>query len=160
MEPMNVEEIKLLERIERDALITKFGDYETWYRSVGHAYLRQLELFYLKRFVDLSGQEIVVDAGCADGYALVQVAKGTWPRSLILPIVLNVVLNLCFTPIQFGLRNFLLASVVVVAVCATAMWTAFALYTHSKTLALALIPYIVWTGIASVLQITITWLNW
>jgi tryptophan-rich sensory protein len=94
------------------------------------------------------------------GYALVQVAKGTWPRSLILPIVLNVVLNLCFTPIQFGLRNFLLASVVVVAVCATAMWTAFALYTHSKTLALALIPYIVWTGIASVLQITITWLNW
>jgi 2-polyprenyl-3-methyl-5-hydroxy-6-metoxy-1,4-benzoquinol methylase len=72
---MNVEEIKLLERIERDALITKFGDYETWYRSVGHAYLRQLELFYLKRFVDLSGQEIVVDAGCADGRIAIELAK-------------------------------------------------------------------------------------
>jgi translocator protein len=94
------------------------------------------------------------------GYSFIKIARGEWPRALLLPLVLNLVLNLCFTPVQFGLRNFVLASVVVVGVCVTAIWSAAALYPHSRALACALVPYIIWTATASVLQIQITWLNW
>ena len=93
------------------------------------------------------------------GYALVRILRGDWPRMLLLPIILNVVLNLAFTPVQFGLRNFVVASVVVVAVCATAVWSACAVYSQSRWLAFALVPYILWTATASVLQLQITWLN-
>ena len=93
------------------------------------------------------------------GYAIVKIIRGEWPRMLLIPIVLNIVCNLAFTPVQFGLRNFLLACIVVVAVCMTAVWSAFAIYPHSRLLAAMLIPYILWTATASVLQIQITWLN-
>ena len=93
------------------------------------------------------------------GYALIKVLHGEWPRKLIFPIVLNIVLNLAFTPIQFGLRNFILASIVVVAVCLTAIWTAVMLYPYNRLLTWVLLPYIIWTATASVLQIQITWLN-
>ena len=93
------------------------------------------------------------------GYALVKVFRGEFPRSLLLPILLNVIFNLAFTPVQFGLRNFLLASFLVVAVCLTALWAAYAIYPHNKVFALLLVPYVVWTAIASVLQLQITWLN-
>lgn len=92
-------------------------------------------------------------------YALIKVLKGEWSRSLVLPIILNIAFNLGFTPVQFGLRNFVLASFVVVAVCLTAAWTSYALYPNSRLLALLLVPYIAWTAIASVLQIQITWMN-
>jgi tryptophan-rich sensory protein len=94
------------------------------------------------------------------GYALIKVVRGEWPRLLLLPIILNIVCNLGFTPVQFGLRNFTLASFVVVATCLTALWSAVALYPHNRALAYLLIPYIAWTAVASVLQIEITWMNW
>ncbi len=94
------------------------------------------------------------------GVALFKVYQGQWPRTLLLPIVLNVVFNLCFTPVQFGLRNFFLASVMVLCVFGTAVWSAIDLYPYSKVLAIALIPYILWTATASVLQIQITVMNW
>ena len=92
-------------------------------------------------------------------YALIKVVKGEWPRALVLPIVLNIAFNLGFTPVQFGMRNFVLASLVVIAVCLTAVWSAYSLYPHSKLLAILLVPYIAWSAIASVLQVQITWMN-
>ena len=93
------------------------------------------------------------------GISIYHIVKDKWPVSLLLPILLNVFFNLTFTPVQFGLRNFLLASLVVVGVFLTALWSALALYPYSKILALLLIPYILWTGTASILQLQITWLN-
>jgi benzodiazapine receptor len=93
------------------------------------------------------------------GYAIFRVSKGQWPKALLVPILLNLFFNLVFTPVQFGLRNFPLACVVVVGVCLTAIWSAIALFPHSRVLSIALLPYIVWTATASVLQIQITLLN-
>jgi tryptophan-rich sensory protein len=94
------------------------------------------------------------------GYSIYQVFQGKWPKYLLVPILLNVLCNALFTPVQFGLRNFILASVIVVAVFLTAVWSIIVLYKFSPALAAALIPYAVWTLIASVLQISLTILNW
>ena len=93
------------------------------------------------------------------GFAIIKIIKGVWPKTLLIPIIINIILNLSFTPIQFGVRNFVLASVVVVGVAVTAIWSLIAIYPHNKGVALALIPYCLWTVTASILQIQITWLN-
>jgi benzodiazapine receptor len=86
------------------------------------------------------------------GYAILKIIKNEWPKSLLIPILLNVVLSLNFTPVQFGLRNFNFASILVVGSFLTAVWSLLTIYPHNKMLSLALIQYILWTAIASVLQ--------
>lgn len=44
------------------------------------------------------------------GYVLVQYLKRRLPFGLLLPFILNLVFNAAYTPIQFGLKNNLLAS--------------------------------------------------
>jgi tryptophan-rich sensory protein len=39
------------------------------------------------------------------GYVLVQVLKKKWAGGVFLPFGLNLLFNLMFTPIQFGLKN-------------------------------------------------------
>lgn len=95
----------------------------------------------------------------AYGCALVQVIRGRWPAALLAPILINVVANVAFTPIQFGLRNLLLAEVDILVVLGTAIWSIVAIWPHSAVVALALVPYAVWVSIATVLQTSITWLN-
>lgn len=95
----------------------------------------------------------------AYGYAIVQVVRGRWPTALLVPILINVVANVAFTPIQFGLRNLLLAEVDILVVLATAVWSIVAIWPHSRLVALALVPYAVWVSIATALQSSITWLN-
>ena len=56
------------------------------------------------------------------GYVLYQVATGKLPRIIALPFVLNLVFNFAFTPIQFGLKSNLLASVDILLVLGTLIW--------------------------------------
>lgn len=95
----------------------------------------------------------------AYGYALVQVARGRWPSALLVPILINLVANFAYTPIQFGLRNLWLAEADIVIVLATAVWSIIALWPHSRLVALALVPYALWVAIAAALQTSILWLN-
>jgi tryptophan-rich sensory protein len=74
-------------------------------------------------------------------------------------IVMNLIANFSFTPVQFGLRNLPLASLVILVVLSTAILSAVQLFPTQRALAYALLPYVVWVSIASVLQISITWLN-
>ncbi len=76
-----------------------------------------------------------------------------------LPFALNLIFNFLFTPIQFGLKNNLLASLDIIAVLLTLVWSVAAIYPHSKVLAYAQIPYLLWVSFATTLQITITYLN-
>ena len=76
-----------------------------------------------------------------------------------LPFLLNIILNLIFTPIQFGLKNNLLAALDILLVLGTLIWAISAIFPHSKTLAYMQIPYLLWVSFATVLQLTITWLN-
>jgi tryptophan-rich sensory protein len=93
------------------------------------------------------------------GYVIVKVARGEFPASLLVPVLINVVANVAFTPIQFGLRNLILAEVDIVIVLVTIVWSMIAIWPHSRVASLALTPYLVWVGIATALQTSITVLN-
>ncbi len=81
------------------------------------------------------------------------------PLVVALPFALNLLFNFLFTPIQFGLKNNLLASIDILLVLGTLIWAMIAIYPHVKWIALANIPYLLWVMFATVLQLTITYLN-
>ena len=78
---------------------------------------------------------------------------------IALPFALNLLANFAFTPLQFGLRSNILASVDIVIIFATLIWAMIAIYPHSHTITHAQIPYLLWVSFAMVLQLTITYLN-
>jgi len=93
------------------------------------------------------------------GYVFVQAVRGRLPWVVAMPFVVNLVANLAFTPIQFGLRNLDLAALDIVVVWLTIPWMMVAIWNHHGWVAVAQIPYFVWVSIASVLQLSITWWN-
>ncbi len=93
------------------------------------------------------------------GYVFYQVVTGKLPKIFALPFVLNLVFNAAFTPIQFGLQNNLLASVDIALVLGTLVWALVAIYPHHTLVALMNVPYLLWVCFATVLQFTITYLN-
>jgi len=76
-----------------------------------------------------------------------------------LPFILNLIFNLAFTPLQFGLKNNLLAAVDILLVLGTLVWAMVAIYPHQKWITFLQIPYLLWVSFATVLQLTITYLN-
>ncbi len=105
------------------------------------------------------------------GMVFYRAYQGQIPWMVALPFVLNLVFNFAFTPIQFGLKNNLLASVDISFVLGTLIWALVSLYifslkshieTGSPTLTWIIflnIPYLLWVLFATVLQFTITYLN-
>jgi len=86
--------------------------------------------------------------------------KRTLPFKVALPFLLNLVFNFAFTPLQFGLQSNLLAAVDIVLVLATLMWALFAVYHRIRWVFWVNLPYLVWVIFATILQLTITYLNW
>ena len=78
---------------------------------------------------------------------------------IALPFALNLIFNFSFTYFQFGLKNNLLASIDILLVLGTLIWALVAIYPQTKWIALANIPYLLWVSFATVLQLTITYLN-
>jgi tryptophan-rich sensory protein len=76
-----------------------------------------------------------------------------------LPFILNIIFNLLFSPIQFGLQNNYLAALDIILVLGTLIWAMIVIYPHAKWIALINIPYLLWVSFATVLQFTITFLN-
>lgn len=93
------------------------------------------------------------------GWVLVQYLRRHVPFALLLPFILNIAFNAAYTPIQFGLRNNLLASVDIVLVLATLLWAMAAVWRRARWVAWVNMPYLVWVMFATVLQFSITWLN-
>jgi len=104
-------------------------------------------------------------------YAIIAVTFGTvfyktftgklaW--MVALPFALNLVFNFAFTPLQFGLKNNLLVAIDILLVLGTLIWALIALWHASPDLRWAVyanIPYLLWVSFATVLQLTITYLN-
>jgi len=84
----------------------------------------------------------------------------TIPMIVALPFALNLLFNLAFSPIQFSLQNNLLASIDIVLVVATLAWALYWIYPYSKFVFYANLPYLFWVMFATVLQLSITYLNW
>ncbi len=82
------------------------------------------------------------------------------PWLMALPFAINLVANLIFTPIQFGMRNRPLEAVYILIVWATIIWMVVAVWRHYRWVALAQVPYFIWVSLATVLQLSITAMNW
>lgn len=94
------------------------------------------------------------------GYVAYLYFKGVIPFIVLLPFILNLVFNLAFSPIQFGLQNNLLAAIDIALVLVTLIWALYAIYTYVPWVTYLNIPYLIWVCFATVLQFTITFLNW
>lgn len=94
------------------------------------------------------------------GFVFVQAVRRKVPWQVALPFGINLVANLIFTPIQFGLRNLPLGSVDILVVLGTIVWMIVAVWRHCRWVALAQVPYLVWVATATVLQLSITAMNW
>ena len=81
------------------------------------------------------------------------------PYLIALPFALNLLFNFAFTPLQFGLRNNVLASIDILLVLATLIWALWAIYPYAKWIAFVNMPYLAWVAFATVLQLTVTYLN-
>lgn len=84
--------------------------------------------------------------------------KIPWYVGLVL--IFNLVLNLLFTPIQFGLKNNLLASIDVILLLVTIVISIYFIFPYNKLISLLQLPYLIWVSFAMVLQLTITYMNW
>ena len=82
------------------------------------------------------------------------------PFIVVLPFILNLFFNFIFSPIQFQLQNNLLAAIDILLVLGTIIWGMFAIYPYAHWITYIQIPYLAWVSFATVLQITITYLNW
>jgi benzodiazapine receptor len=94
------------------------------------------------------------------GFVFIQASRRKLPRKVAIPFGINLVANLIFTPIQFGMRNLPLAALDILIVWATIIWMSVVIWKHYRWVAVAQIPYFVWVSTATVLQLSITWMNW
>jgi benzodiazapine receptor len=93
------------------------------------------------------------------GYVLFLYLKGRLRWGMLMPFVLNLLFNAAYTPIQFGLKNNLLASLDIVMVLGTLVWGLAVIRHRVPWVALVNLPYLAWVCFATVLQFSITWLN-
>lgn len=94
------------------------------------------------------------------GFVFYKFFTKSLPFLVILPFVLNLIFNFAFTPIQFGLQNNVLAAIDIVFVLGTLVWALIAIYPHYPVVTYVNIPYLLWVSFATVLQLTVTYLNW
>ncbi len=85
--------------------------------------------------------------------------QGKIALMVALPFALNLFFNLIFTSIQFGLKNNFLAAVDILLVLGTLIWAMVAIWPHARWIAYLQIPYLLWVLFATILQLTITYLN-
>ena len=104
-------------------------------------------------------------------YAIIAVSFGTVfykvftkqiPWIVALPFALNLLFNLVFIPIQFGLKNNLIASIDILLFLVTLVWALYAIWNFSpdfRWIVYVNIPYLLWGMFATCVQFTITYLN-
>jgi translocator protein len=93
------------------------------------------------------------------GTVFYKIFQGKIPVYVALPFILNIIFNLAFTPLQFGLKNNLFASVDIILVLITLIWFMIAIFPHLKWVTCVNIPYLLWVSFATILQLSITYLN-
>ena len=79
---------------------------------------------------------------------------------IALPFALNLIANVAFTPLQFGLRSNVLASIDILIVLGTLIWAMRSIFPFAPWITYAQVPYLLWVAYATVLQLTITYLNY
>lgn len=93
------------------------------------------------------------------GAVLYAVYKKKLSPHILVPFAFNLVSNFSFTYFQFWLKNNILATLDILLVVATLVWVFMVIHKKMRWIMLANIPYLLWVLFATVLQITITYLN-
>jgi benzodiazapine receptor len=78
---------------------------------------------------------------------------------ILLPFILNIIFNLSFTYFQFRLVNLPLASIDILLVLGTLIWAMIVIYNFAPWVTYINIPYLLWVGFATVVQLSISFLN-
>jgi tryptophan-rich sensory protein len=94
------------------------------------------------------------------GYVFYKGYIGDIGLIIVLPFILNIIFNILFTPIQFKLRNNVLATVDILLVLISLIWLMVSIYNYYSWISYIQIPYLLWVCIATVLQISIMMMNW
>ena len=93
------------------------------------------------------------------GTVFYKLATKQIPFAVALPFILNLVFNLSFTYFQFGLKNNTLASIDILLILCTLVWAMVAIFPVARWITYIQIPYLLWVSFATVLQLTVTYLN-
>lgn len=93
------------------------------------------------------------------GYVAYLSFSGKIPFAIFLPFLLNLIFNVIYTPIQFGLKNNWLALLDILLVLATIKLFMAAIFPYASWVVYVNIPYLVWVSFATILQISVTWMN-
>ena len=93
------------------------------------------------------------------GAVFLKVFKGELPYLFALPFALNLIFNLLFTPLQFGLQNNELATLDILFILFTLVWSLFVVYPYVPWVTFINLPYLFWVIFAIGLQLTIRYLN-
>lgn len=94
------------------------------------------------------------------GFVFVQAARHKLPWKVALPFIINLVANIAFAPIQFGLRNLPLAAADILLVWSTIIWMMIVIWPYYRAVAVAQVPYLAWVTIATGIQLSMTAMNW
>ena len=97
-------------------------------------------------------------------YALIAVSvwiawRGGGRAEVLIPWFIQLVLNLGWTMAFFGARVPEMAMVAIIALLGAAIWTAVAMWPHSRVAAFMFAPYILWVAFAAALNWSIVALN-
>ena len=93
------------------------------------------------------------------GYVFYQFLNKKLTFFVILPFLLNLIFNFSFTYFQFGLKNNILAAIDIILVLITIVWMFIAIWPYYKPVVYLNIPYLLWVSFATVVQLSITYLN-
>lgn len=93
-------------------------------------------------------------------FVFLKAFRGNIPAIVALPFALNIIFNIAFTPIQFGLQNNLLAALDITLVLTTLIAALVMIYPYYPLVTYVNIPYLAWVSFATILQFTVTYLNW
>ena len=94
------------------------------------------------------------------GFVFVMAFRDKVGWVIAVPFAINLVANILFMPFFSGMRNVPLSAVDILIVWATIIWCVVAIWPHYRWVAYAQGPYFVWVSIATVLQLSITAMNW
>jgi translocator protein len=93
------------------------------------------------------------------GSVFFNTAAGKLPFYAMIPFLINLVFNILFTPLQFGLKNNLLAAIDILFLLASTVWMFITIYPFMQWVVYINIPYCIWVSFATILQFSITYLN-
>jgi len=92
-------------------------------------------------------------------YVMVKAFKRKLSWSIASIFIVNLIANLLFSPVFFGMRNIPLATLDILIVWVTIVAQFFLMWKKAKGIALLQIPYFLWVSTASIIQLTVFFSN-